>query len=78
MAVAIKNPPKKRGGMPTPPTPTQTKNNLATPNPEDLVPLQFAVPADFKRDFKTTAASKGKTMVDVLKEAFDLWKQENS
>lgn len=78
MPVTIKKPRQKRGGMPTPPTPTQTKNNLSTPHPENLVPLQFAVPADFKVDFKTTAASKGKTMVDVLKEAFDLWKQQNS
>jgi len=44
----------------------------------DDVPLNFKVPAKFKREFKTTAASRDISMVDLLQTCFQLWKEINS
>jgi hypothetical protein len=40
------------------------------------VPLNFKVPHEFHRDFKTFAAQHGKKMVEVLQEAFALIKEK--
>jgi hypothetical protein len=42
-----------------------------------LTPLNFKVPAEFHRDFKTFAAQHSKKMVEVLQEAFALLKESN-
>jgi hypothetical protein len=42
-----------------------------------LTPLNFKVPAEFHRDFKTFAAQNSKKMVEVLQEAFALLKESN-
>jgi hypothetical protein len=42
-----------------------------------LTPLNFKVPPEFHRDFKTFAAQHSKKMVEVLQEAFALLKQAN-
>jgi hypothetical protein len=40
-------------------------------NPESmLTPLNFKVPHEFHREFKTFAAQHGKKMVEILQEAF--------
>jgi hypothetical protein len=39
-----------------------------------LTPLNFKVPHEFHREFKTFAAQQGKKMVEVLQEAFALLK----
>lgn len=42
-----------------------------------LTPLNFKVPQEFHRDFKTFAASHSKKMVEVLQEAFALLKEKH-
>ena len=46
--------------------------------PISLTPLNFRVPEDFHREFKTYAAQHGKKMVEVLQEAFSLRKQQDT
>jgi len=41
-----------------------------------LTPLNFKVPHEFHRDFKTFAAQHSKKMVEVLQEAFALLKEK--
>jgi hypothetical protein len=38
----------------------------------ELLPLNFRVPADFKRRFRMFAAERNMKLTDVLKQAFDL------
>lgn len=42
-----------------------------------LTALNFKVPQEFHRDFKTFAAQHSKKMVEVLQEAFALLKEAN-
>jgi hypothetical protein len=42
-----------------------------------LTPLNFKVPREFHREFKTFAAQHSKKMVEVLQEAFALLKGAN-
>lgn len=44
--------------------------------PTDLQTLNFKVPNTFKRAFKVYAAQQGMTMLELLKEGFELSKQE--
>lgn len=39
--------------------------------------LNFKVDEEFKRRYKTYASSKGKSMVDVLTESFELYIKQN-
>ncbi len=41
-----------------------------------LTPLNFKVPHEFHRDFKTFSAQHSKKMVEVLQEAFALLKEK--
>jgi len=41
-----------------------------SPDSATLAPLNFKVPLEFHREFKTFAAQHGKKMVEVLQEAF--------
>ena len=41
-------------------------------------PLNFKVPADFRREFKTYAAQHNKKLNQLLYEAFDAWKAKNA
>ncbi len=45
-----------------------------TPKPEKIETLNFKVPADFKKAFKGYAVAQGITMVDLLREGFELSK----
>ena len=47
------------------------------PDAAALTPLNFKVPQEFHRDFKTFAAQHSKKMVEVLQEAFALLKEAN-
>ena len=42
--------------------------------PDDTETLNFRVPPAFKREFKGYAAGQGMTMVELLKEGFELSK----
>ncbi len=43
-------------------------------SPEKLETLNFKVPVDFKKAFKGYAVAQGMTMVDLLREGFELSK----
>ena len=47
------------------------------PDAGALTPLNFKVPREFHREFKTFAAQHSKKMVEVLQEAFALLKGAN-
>ncbi len=55
-----------------PPGPAAAGDNLGRPAGAALKPLNFRVSPEFHREFKTFAATEGRSMVDVLHEAFDL------
>jgi hypothetical protein len=67
--------PKPRTGKGTPPAPTNTVDNLERPEPTGQAPLNFKVPDDFKREFKTYAAARGISMTKLLMDGFELVKQ---
>lgn len=56
--------------------PAASKANTETAGSSDLVPMNFAVPSEFHQDFKLFATMHKMKMVDVLKEAFELYKQQ--
>lgn len=66
-------PPRGKG---EPPLPASVVGNLDKPESEALVPLNFKVPEAFRRDFKVTAAVRGKDMVQQLFEAYALLKDQ--
>lgn len=66
-------PPSKKG---PPPEPQQAPANLDKPDPSDLKPLNFKVPAEFHREFKTYAASHGISMLVLLQEGFEAVKKQ--
>jgi hypothetical protein len=53
-------------------------DNLDRPDPAGHAPLNFKVPDDFKREFKTYAAQRGISMTKVLMDGFDLLKQQRT
>jgi hypothetical protein len=65
---------KSRKGAP--PTMTQTVGNLDKPEPAATVNMNFKVPPDFRREFKTYAAQHGISMLDLLQEGFRLIKAQ--
>ena len=72
-------PPKggRSGGRPggrkgAPPAAAAAGANLGRPDGAALKPLNFRVSPELHREFKTFAATQGRSMVDVLHEAFDL------
>ena len=50
------------------------KNKPPSP-PGDAEPLNFKVTTEFKKEFKGYAVSQGITMVELLKEGFELSKR---
>lgn len=71
--------PKPKGaGKGTPPPLTKTVNNLERPEPTGQAPLNFKVPEDFKREFKTYAAARGISMTKLLINGFELVKEHHS
>ena len=62
--------PKSRKGAPPPLA--RTVANLDKPEATTLQPLNLKVPQDFKRELKTYAAQQGRTMTDLLIEAYGL------
>jgi hypothetical protein len=59
------------------PSPAKAAGLLARSESAALTPLNFKVPHEFHRDFKTFAAQHSKKMVEVLQEAFALLKEKN-
>jgi|GEM_PF-1549621 hypothetical protein len=55
-----------------------TKTHTDKPASSDRVPMNFLVDADFRKDYRTTAAGLDMAMVDILKESFALWKKSKN
>ena len=58
--------------------PGNTMGNLENEQDQGLVPLNFKVPEDFRREFKIFAALQDMHMVEVLQEAFILYKRDKT
>lgn len=76
MAIKAPPPPKssKKG---EPPRVTETRGNLEKPEPTKIVPLNFRVSAEFKKDFKIASAVLGITQSELLQRIFEDWKERN-
>lgn len=70
----IAPPAKSRKGAPPPPA--RTLGNLERPEPSNAEPLNFKVPPEFKRDFKSYAAQQGVSMSKLLQTAFEILKTQ--
>ena len=68
-------PPPVRLGKGEPPPQLAALDNLARAEAVRLKPLNFKVPADFHREFKTFAAMNGMSMIAVLTESFRLYRE---
>jgi hypothetical protein len=68
---------KKTSRMVLSPSHTKTAAHVDSSESSALTPLNFKVPQEFHRDFKTFAASHSKKMVEVLQEAFALLKEKH-
>jgi hypothetical protein len=51
--------------------------NLSKEPPAEHVPLNFKVPAEFRRDLKMEAADRGMSMTNLLFEIYEYWKQHH-
>lgn len=67
--------PPRRNGKGLPPAPMQVVHNLDRAESGAQKPLNFKVSPEFHREFKSYAAVHGISMVDLLREGFDLVKQ---
>lgn len=74
----IKTPPKKAKKKGTPPAKhdPMVKNLEQTPTGE-LENLSFKVPPEFKKEYRLYAAERGVSMVKVLKESFELYRERH-
>jgi len=77
MATNPPPPPRKTDPKGQPPQKSETKTNLAKPEPSEIVALNFRVPAEFKRDYKIAAATLGITQSELLQQTFRFWQQKN-
>jgi len=68
--------PPQRTRKGTPPAPSETLDNLSRSEAADLKPLNFKVPAEFHREFKAHAAIHGLSMVEFLREGFEMVKKK--
>lgn len=51
--------------------------NLSKEPSAEHVPLNFKVPAEFRRDLKIEAADRGMSMTSLLFEMYEFWKQHH-
>jgi hypothetical protein len=65
---------KKHGTKGTPPD--ATTGNLKQPSNGEMVNLNFKVPPDFKRDFKTFCTEHDLKMKDALMEMFSRYRKD--
>lgn len=59
-------------------SPSSARNSRGRPSPaaSDTETLNFKVTTEFKKEFKGYAVSQGITMVELLKEGFELTKRK--
>lgn len=77
MATNISPPPGRKNTKGEPPTKEETQKNLSKPDMGKIVPLNFRVPASFKRDFKVAAANYGITQSELLQKVFEAWQEKH-
>lgn len=68
----ISKPLTNRKGVPPPAFEAST--NLTREPDQELKPLNFKVPAEFKREFKTYATQMDMSMVDLLQACFEFYR----
>jgi hypothetical protein len=68
-------PPKKQ--REAPPQLKETPENLEKKPPLDTETLNFKVAAEFKREYKVYAASRGMTMIDLLEQSYQIYKERH-
>lgn len=71
-------PPPSRNRKGAPPKIEEIRTNLEKPGPEEAANLNFKVTAEFKRDFKIAAATRGVKQVELLQEVFRFWSEHHS
>jgi len=75
--VKIKKPPRKKNRLPEPPAVKQeASRNLTKPAPGQKVQLHMDVPSSFKKDLRILAAEYDTTMVSIVMEGIELWKEK--
>jgi len=67
-------PPPKKKSKEAPPVQEEAMNNLNTSDPEQMVPLNFRVPASFRKEFKQTALDHDLTSVGLLYKLYEDYK----
>lgn len=71
----------KGSAAPAPDMPTRAAPPVSAPAPatkeqaEPIEPLNFKVPARFRREFKTYAASHGMKLNELLQRSFEAYRQ---
>ena len=70
-----KAPPPKRGTKGAPPAAEEATSNLNIGVREDLVPLNFKVPAEFRRRFKIYASERDMSMKELLERSFQAYQE---
>lgn len=68
--------PPQRARKGAPPAPSETLDNLHRSEAAELKPLNFKVSAEFHREFKAHAAIHGVSMVELLREGFEMVKKK--
>ncbi len=69
---------KKVNRKGTPPPPDVVEENLKKPGASELKDLNFKVPAEFKKEFKSYAVDRDfPSMVDLLKTCFEYYKEHH-
>ena len=74
MATKVPPPKIKREA---PPVLEQTPQNLEKKPPLETETLNFKVTSELKREYKGYAVSRGMTMVELLQQSFQLYKQRH-
>lgn len=75
MAKATIEPPnKKKKGKGEPPPENRPSANLKKSNPGELKPMNFSVPAEFRKEYKRFAVDNDMTMVELLSTSFSYYK----
>lgn len=78
MTVATKVPPAPRRKREAPPPLEEpTSKNLEKTPPLDTETLNFKVTAEFKREYKVYAASRGMTMIELLEQSYQIYKERH-
>lgn len=77
MTTGTKVPPAPRRQREAPPPLQETPQNLDKPPPLATETLNFKVTAEFRREYKVYAASRGMTMIELLEESYQLYKERH-